>query len=529
MGNVKENVKVKMNNTVKRGKAGFFRVVFSRTGVIVLMLLIQIVIILLLLIWLKDYFVFIYGSFTLASFILIIHIINRNDNPIYLMTWIIPILLIPVFGALLYFFVQLRLGTRMIYKRLEVLIRQTSPFLKQNECISEELEILCPAVAGLSKYMADYGGFPINKNTSVKYFAVGEEKFEDLKTALEQAKDFIFLEYFIVKEGHMWNTILEILERKAKEGVEVRFMYDGMCALTLLPYKYEEQIRAKGIKCKTFAPIYPAISTHQNNRDHRKIVVIDGHTAFTGGINLADEYINVDVRFGHWKDTAVMLKGEAVKSFTLMFLQLWNLSEKQPEDFLRYIDLDYSEKAPGNGYVMGYGDSPLDSENVGEQVYLHILNNARKYVHIMTPYLILDYEVQQTLKFAAKRGVEVIIIMPGIPDKKYAFLLAKTYYEDLIKAGVKIYEYTPGFMHAKSFVADNDTAVVGSINLDYRSFFLHYECAAYLYKNLEILKIEEDFQNTIKKSHLVTLEDCKKLNIIERFAGKALRLFAPLM
>lgn len=330
----------------------------------------------------------------------------------------------------------------------------------------------------------------------------------------------------------MWNAILEVLEQKAKEGLEVRFMYDGMCSLALLPYSYPKTLQAKGIKCKMFSPVKPALSSYQNNRDHRKICVIDGHTAFTGGVNLADEYINKRERFGHWKDTAVMLKGDAVNSFTMMFLQLWGVTELEKEDYSRFLlpaDYRYPEGMDYSGFVMPYADSPLDGENVGEQVYLDILGHAKRYVHIMTPYLILDDVTLTALKYSAKRGVETIIIMPHIPDKLYAYLLARSYYAELLRAGVQIYEYTPGFVHAKMFISDDEKAVVGTINLDYRSLYLHFECAAYLYKNNTVYTVEEDFQETLGKCRLITLDDCRRYSPVKRFAGKALRLFAPLM
>ena len=330
----------------------------------------------------------------------------------------------------------------------------------------------------------------------------------------------------------MWDSILEILEQKVREGVEVRFMYDGMCSLMLLPYRYPRQMEAKGIHCKAFSPIRPMLCTIQNNRDHRKIVVIDGHTAFTGGVNLADEYINEKPRFGYWKDTAVMLKGDAVKSFTMMFLQMWNIWEKTPLSYEKYLCREIppqSAEASKGGFVMPYGDSPLDHEPVGKYVYVDILYQAKSYVHIMTPYLILDDETINALVFTAKRDVEVIIIMPHIPDKKYAFFLAHTYYEELLDAGVQIYEFTPGFVHAKVFTSDDEKAVVGTINLDFRSLYHHFECAAYMYQNPVVADIEKDFQETLKQCVKITKETCKAYPFYQKIAGKGLRLIAPLM
>ena len=508
------------------------RIIFGRTAFVVMSLLLQISILLAGFRFLSHYMVYIYGGFTLLSAFVILYVINKDENPSFKLAWIIPITVIPVFGTLLYLFLELRWEGKIINRRLRENIAATQPYLKQNPRYMEQLARISRSNANLAAYIENSGSYPVYGNTNVKYYPLGEEMFEDMKKELGKAKRFIFMEYFIVERGEMWDSILEILERKVSEGVEVRFMYDGMCCLVLLPYSYPKELRAKGLKAKMFAPIRPALSTYQNNRDHRKILVIDGHTAFTGGINLADEYINRKVRFGHWKDTGIMLKGDAVTSFTMMFLQMWNITEREPEDYGRYLrdpEFFYPPELSMEGFVIPYGDSPLDQETVGELVYLDIINTARSYVHIMTPYLILNYELVQALQFAAKRGVETIIIMPHIPDKVYAFLLAKAHYEELIKAGVQIYEYTPGFVHAKVFTSDDEKAVVGTINMDYRSLYLHFECAAYIYRNEVIQDVERDFRETLAQSQVITLEECRRYPWYKKLAGRALRLFAPLM
>lgn len=508
------------------------RIIFGRTAFVVMSLLLQISILLAGFRFLSHYMVYIYGGFTLLSAFVILYVVNKDENPSFKLAWIIPITVIPVFGTLLYLFLELQWEGKIINRKLRENISDTQPYLKQNPRYMEQLAKISRSNANLAAYIENSGSYPVYGNTNVKYYPVGEEMFEDMKKELEKAKRFIFMEYFIVERGEMWDSILEILERKVQEGVEVRFMYDGMCCLVLLPYSYPRELRAKGLKAKMFAPIRPALSTYQNNRDHRKILVIDGHTAFTGGINLADEYINRKVRFGHWKDTGIMVKGDAVTSFTMMFLQMWNITEKEPEDYGRYLrdpEFFYPPELSMEGFVIPYGDSPLDQETVGELVYLDIINTARNYVHIMTPYLILNYELVQALQFAAKRGVETIIIMPHIPDKEYAFLLAKAHYEELIRAGVQIYEYTPGFVHAKVFTSDDEKAVVGTINMDYRSLYLHFECAAYIYRNEVIKDVERDFKETLAKSQVITLEECRHYPWYKKFAGRVLRLFAPLM
>ena len=345
---------------------------------------------------------------------------------------------------------------------------------------------------------------------------------------LAKAEQFIFMEYFIIEEGYMWGKILEILTAKARAGVDIRVMYDGMCEMFQLPADYWKLLEKEGIKAKAFAPIRPLISSHYNYRDHRKILVIDGKIAYTGGVNLADEYINHKERFGYWKDTAIRIRGEAAHSFTLMFTQMWNAGRKEPDELPKLAEESWKpEKASGT--VIPYCDCPLDGERVGESVYMDILYRANNYVHIMTPYLILDGELATALKYAAERGVDVRLILPGIPDKKMAYALAKSHYRELLRSGVKIYEYSPGFVHAKVFVSDDKKAVVGTINLDYRSLYHHFECAVYMYKTDCIPDIEQDFQNTMAQCRTVTEETVKNETFFYRFFGRILKFLAPLM
>ncbi|MEE0420754.1 MAG: cardiolipin synthase [Lachnospiraceae bacterium] len=529
----KQKIRQKLDEsqTLEKGRKGFFGILFGRTVVVIVLLLLQIALLFVGYGLLNEYVYFLNTVLTVLGILLVVHIINKSGDPGFKLVWIILILASPVFGALLYLFVELQPGTKWINRKLQTMHATTKPYWTQSEVVALNLERESNEVGNLARYVYKSGGFPTYQNSSVKYFPCGKDKFADLLTELGAARNFIFMEYFIVSKGYMWDTILEVLKRKVSEGVEVRFMYDGMCSLAMMPFKYPKKLEAMGIKCHMFSPVYPALSTHQNNRDHRKIVVIDGHTAFTGGINLADEYIDRKERFGYWKDTAVMIKGDSVKSFTLMFLEMWNVEkDSKKENFDRYLNVPQTRlPQPGDGFVMPYGDSPLDGELVGEQVYMDILYTAKKYVHIMTPYLIPDHDMITALTYAAKRGVEVIIIMPHIPDKWYAFVLAKTYYNELLDAGVQIYEFIPGFVHAKVFTSDDRKAVVGTINLDYRSLYLHFECAAYMYKNSEIPKIEKDFQDTLRQCQQMSQEDYKKQPLFNRIAGKVLRLFAPLM
>ncbi len=513
---------------VEKGKKGILQVVFGRTTIILLLLLVQVGILVMATGLLQEYIVYAYWAFILLTDITVIIIINREGNPGFKLAWMVPITLVPVFGLLLYIFLELQPGTRLMNRRLRGRVRQMRQYAVQNPEIIKNLKEQDPQVANLAGYIHSRAGGPAYQNTAAVYFPLGEDKFAALAEELKKAEKFIFMEYFIVAEGRMWDTVLEILKQKAREGVEIRFMYDGTNTLFRLPYDYPRQLEAYGIQCKVFNPIRPALTTSQNNRDHRKIVVIDGLVAFTGGINLADEYINEKDRFGHWKDTAIMVRGDAVRSFTLMFLQMWDI-DTRADVYDRYLNIRQPVVEEASGYVIPYGDSPLDKETVGELVYMDILNTARDYVHIMTPYLILDNEMITALTFAAKRGVDVKIIMPDIPDKKYAFALAKTYYPELLRAGVRIYQYVPGFVHAKVFTSDDTKAVVGTINLDYRSLYLHFECATFLYQSREITRVEQDFQETLRLCREITMDDYRLEKTGTKFFGRVLRLFAPLM
>ena len=514
---------------LQKGKRGILNVIFGRTMLIVLMLAAQIALLVLLFSSLRSWMPYYYSLILVLYGALILHLVNKPTEPTTKITWILLVVLVPAVGVALYLFVELDIGHRMLNRRLSALIDETSAFLPQAPKIDEEMVQAAPELEGLTRYTWAHGKYPAYGNTRVNYLSSGEASLEAMLQDLKAAKDFIFLEFFIIDEGYMWGRVLKILEEKVQQGVEVRVMYDGTCAIFRLPYRYPEMLKKLGIPCKMFSPIRPMISTHYNNRDHRKILVIDGKVAYTGGVNLADEYINRGSRFGHWKDVSMRLEGEAVRSFTLMFLQMWNVDESG-ENFARYLDAPAGGAiADAPGWVLPYGDSPLDNERVGEMVYMDILNRAQRYVHIMTPYLILDSEMTTALTFAAKRGVEVSIILPHIPDKKYAFALAKTHYRELLEAGVRIYEYTPGFIHAKTFVSDDCKAVVGTINLDYRSFYLHFECAAYLRDMPAVLDVERDFQATRARCQEIHLEDLKDIPLSYRVAGWLLKVFAPVM
>lgn len=503
------------------------KIVFSRTVIFVSSVLVQLFILFGIYYVFNEYIGYFYLLFVLLEFTIIVELLNNQSNPMFKMAWIIPILIIPIFGILLYIFFNNQVRTKKISERVDYLDKKYSKNIKQDCFLYEEIYNKNSHIANLVKYMNVYGNYPIYKNTESSYFAFGQDYFDDLIKELKNAKNYIFMEHFIVAHGRLWYNILEILKQKVREGVEVYFMYDGMCAISNLTFDYPEQLEAYGIKCKMFNKIIPVAASIQNNRDHRKITVIDGKIAYTGGINIADEYINEVERFGYWKDTGIKIKGEAVKSFVTMFLTMWNVDEKKSGNIQKYL---YDYKAiTSDGYVMPYSDSPLDKNETGKDVYLDIINTATKYVHITTPYLILDYELLSSIKYAAKRGVEVIIITPHIPDKWYVYTVSRSFYKELLDAGVKIYEYTPGFIHAKMCISDNEEAIVGTMNFDYRSLYMNFENAVYLYKSKTIKAIEDDFEDTLNKCELITNSDEEKYNIIKKIIGKILRLFAPIM
>jgi cardiolipin synthase len=516
-----------MEISKKKTKNSIMKFVFGRTGFIILLLLIQIGVIFVGIDVLGDRFPYLMGILTFISMVVVVYIINRNDNPAYKLAWMLPVLIFPVFGGLFYLFVRLNLPSIAIKNRIWTIELKTRPIIDSDDSFLQCIEENKPHLSRLGKYINSITGMHIYRDSNIKYYPLGEDKFKDLVDCIEKAEKFIFLEYFIIEEGYMWNTILDILEKKVQQGVEVRVMYDGLGTLTKLPYNYDRKLREMGIKTKIFLPVAPVLSTIQNNRDHRKIFVIDGKYAFNGGVNLADEYINKKMVFGHWKDSAVMVTGEAVQSYTLMFLQMWNIDEKQPEDYKKYILA--SQEEHGEGYICAFYDNPLISDRVGKTVYLDMLNTAKEYVHITTPYFLPDNEILSAMITAAKSGIDVKMIIPHIPDKKIPFIMARSYYQLLIESGVKVYEYKPGFIHAKNFVSDGKRAVVGTINLDFRSLYLHFECGTYFEDCKAVADVEDDFCDTLKKCIPVTYQYLNTIPFWENTLGRFLRVFAPLM
>lgn len=514
---------------LRKGQKGLIHAIFSRFGLVLVLLVLQFGALFSLMRWFSNLLPHYLGGTLLVTAVMMVYLLNQDMNNSVRIPWLVVTALAPVLGVLLFCYTKEDVGHRVLKKRLLELEGQTRSQLPQDQKASTALDADCPGAASLAQYLRGRGGgFPVYENTQVTYFPSGEAKFAALLPQLESATQYIFLEYFIIDEGLMWGRILEILARKAAQGVDVRVMYDGTCEFSTLPRDYPRRLEALGIQCKVFAPVTPFVSTHYNYRDHRKILVVDGRVGFTGGVNLADEYINHIEKYGRWKDAAVMLEGEGVRTMTALFLQMWSI-QREPE-FAQFLTRPLPE-TQAKGFVIPYGDCPLDGERVGEMVYIDLLNRARRSVHIITPYLILDGELETALRFAAERGVDVHLILPGKPDKWFAYALAKTHYLPLLSSGVKISEWVPGFTHAKVMIMDGQEAVVGTINLDYRSLYHHFENAVWM-RGVDCLpRIEADFQDTLAQCRTVepTRQSVWQGKKLLHLVGMVLKFIAPLI
>ena len=450
-------------------------------------------------------------------------IVNSDMNAEYKIAWLMPVLFLPPIGALLYLNLRRRPRPRRRLKQLaEKFAGMECLYVKKDGHVGTEYADDGFA-ASCAEYVAQATGLPPTDCYEFEYFPSGESYCERLLEELEKAEKYIFLEYFILRPGKFWNSVLDILKRKAGEGVDVRVIYDDIGSMLKVPDNYAAELEKQGVKCMCFNPFRPVLDLAQNNRTHRKIALIDGVTAFTGGINLSDEYINETHPFGHWKDTGIMVRGRAAQNFAAMFLQLWFLRAPD-EDYTRYL----STGPKGDCSCLAFCDSPLDRQNVCEDLYLKIIYHAKKYVYINTPYLILDGEMKRALITAAHSGVDVRITVPDIPDKKYVFAVTKAFYSELIKEGIHIYRYKPGFIHAKSIVSDDKYCIIGSTNMDFRSFYLHFECNMMFFDERVSAKLTADYLDTCKQCDEVKKEHFKK-SIFRLIYRAVLRVFAPLM
>lgn len=484
-------------------------------------ILLQLILSVLLYLFVIDKLWFINILFSFLQVIIIVYFIKNSKNYSLTLPLIIILLFFPLIGTILYMIIHQNKKHSKILKNSIRSEKEYKKYFEQDKTIKEKIK-----ENSRLRYISDYAGFPITTNNEVCYYPIGELAFESMIEELEKAKTFIFLEYFIINHGTMWNTILEILKRKVKEGVQVRVLYDDVGCLATLKKNYNKELEKFGIKCIVFNQLNPISGVIMNHRDHRKILVIDGKVAFSGGINIADEYINIKSPYGHWKDNGIKVKGDAVWNYTVMFLTMWNSLKKEDDDFKKYkytFQNDYQ-----NGFVVPYADNPLDDEQTGEDIYLNMIHQANHSIYIFTPYLIIDTDMINSLILASKRGVDVRIVIPGIPDKKIVYTLSESYLEVLIEGGVKIYKYTLGFVHSKVFVVDDYMATVGTINLDYRSLYLHFECGLYLENHSCIKDIKQDLETTISKSHIVTEKEATP-RFFKSLWQTILRLFAPLL
>ncbi|MBE5785874.1 MAG: cardiolipin synthase [Clostridiales bacterium] len=467
-------------------------------------------------------------ALSLISILVCLHVISAESRPGFKIIWLLLVLIFPVFGGLFYLIATRQTGSIYAKKHFNKIRSETLCCFDRDPFLSERAKDTFPALKPMLHYLGTHAGFPVSAGPDTRYYPSGETFFAALLDALEQAEKYIFLEYFIIEEGIMWDAVLDVLKRKAAAGLDVRVMFDDMGCFLTLPREYPAFLRSHGIKCHVFMPFLPILSVLHNNRDHRKIASVDGKVAFTGGVNLADEYINARKKHGRWRDAAVRVTGSAAWNLTLIFLTLWRFTSGETDDPVSLHPEPTPAPHDAQAFVQPYADVPLDAEKVGEQVYLHIIQAARDYLYISTPYLIIDDTMMLALTLAAKSGVDVRILTPEVGDNKFVHMTTRSYYGELIAAGVKIYEYTGGYNHAKTFAADDRVATVGTVNLDYRSLYLHYECGTVFYGGDIIRDMKEDFLRTAEDSTRIMEEDCAVSGPMQLFQS-ILRIFAPLM
>ena len=461
-----------------------------------------------------------------TEIICVIRIIASDDNPDYKVPWLLFVLIIPVAGFMLYFMFYSRTLQKRFIKRLDTL--NSHSYKYDDSALLEKLQDENPIVASQSKMLCSIGETHLFTDTKQEYFPLGEDMHQRLLQDINTAEKFIYMEYFIIEEGKFWNSILDILKRKAAEGVEVKVLYDDIGCMMTLPGDYHKTLKAYGIEATPFSRLKGNADSEFNNRSHRKITVIDGKVGYTGGVNIADEYINEVVKYGHWKDTAIRLEGEAVRELTKLFLVDFGINVRKMPNIRD--DLYPKTEVKEHGYVVPFGDGPhpLYHRRVGKSVIQNMLSGATRYMWMTTPYLIIDNDLCQSIENAALRGVDVRIIVPHIPDKKIIFGMTQSFYHRLMTAGVRIYEYEPGFIHAKSYLADDNQAMIGTINLDYRSLVHHFENGVWMYDCETIKDIKMDMEDTLRKSIEVTPK-MLKTNLLQRVIRAVVRIFAPML
>lgn len=498
----------------------------SRLFIISMLILLQILLIILPMIFLSTVFIPLFFAFILFSFIIAIAIINRNNNPSFKIAWLIPVLCFPIGGALFYILFGRTHLNKKNTERLKKAVESSDGIITPD---NELLDMIGKKNAHLKReasYIINNSRSNIYAFTETKFLNPGSLFFEELLTQLKKAEKYIFLEYFIIGFGEMWQKTLDILSEKAKNGVEIRILYDDIGTINLLPIDFPQQMTGLGIKTAVFNPYKPSLDTFLNYRDHRKFAIIDGKVAFTGGINIADEYINRKERFGFWEDSSVMLDGDAVKKVTVLFLEMWYFTTGEKPDFNKFL-VDYQGK--NDGFVIPFSDEPLFQELIHENAYMNVIENAKESVYICTPYLILDNNMENSLIRAAKSGIDVKIITPHHPDKKLIFEMTRANYESLVNNGVEIYEFTPGFMHTKMIISDDLTAIVGTCNFDFRSFYLHFENGVWMYNTQAVTQARDSFFNALSVSEKITPDFFKNVSFKRQLIRSILKIFAPLL
>ena len=498
----------------------------SRLFIISMLILLQILLIILPMIFLSTVFIPLFFAFILFSFIIAIAIINRNNNPSFKIAWLIPVLCFPIGGALFYILFGRTHLNKKNTERLKKAVESSDGIITPD---NELLDMIGKKNAHLKReasYIINNSRSNIYAFTETKFLNPGSLFFEELLTQLKKAEKYIFLEYFIIGFGEMWQKTLDILSEKAKNGVEIRILYDDIGTINLLPIDFPQQMTGLGIKTAVFNPYKPSLDTFLNYRDHRKFAIIDGKVAFTGGINIADEYINRKERFGFWEDSSVMLDGDAVKKVTVLFLEMWYFTTGEKPDFNKFL-VDYQGK--NDGFVIPFSDEPLFQELIHENAYMNVIENAKESVYICAPYLILDNNMENSLIRAAKSGIDVKIITPHHPDKKLIFEMTRANYESLVNNGVEIYEFTPGFMHTKMIISDDLTAIVGTCNFDFRSFYLHFENGVWMYNTQAVTQARDSFFNALSVSEKITPDFFKNVSFKRQLIRSILKIFAPLL
>ena len=503
----------------------------GRAAFVALSVLLQVGWILGFALYLTRYYAVIQLASSLLALLVVFTVYGRNMNSAFRLSWIILILLFPVLGTCLYLLFGQSVAVWPLRRRLRGGDQALDPArqleVESGRPVTDALQVAAPDLAGQVKYLQNTAGYPVYHNTEVRFYGDTNEALEAQQEALRSAQHFIFMEYHAIEDSTAWHSLEDILVERAAAGVDVRVFYDDVGSMGFISPPFAQRLRAHGIQCRVFNPLVPAMNIIMNNRDHRKITVVDGKIGFTGGYNLADEYFNLTHPYGTWKDTGLRLEGDAVRGLTLIFLQMWGATQKEPVEAAPFLPPGQTI-CRSDAVVVPYADNPLDEEPVGENVYINLITHADRYVWLTTPYLIISDEMQRALTLAARRGVDVRIVTPGIPDKKMVYRVTRSHYARLAAHGVRIFEYTPGFIHAKQAVADDKAAVVGTINLDYRSLYLHFENACWFSGCEAVKDVQKDFEDLYAQSREVT-DQYKVRSAAVRGVDCLLRMFSPLM